>query len=418
MIRSRRLKGPTSRRLSLPATFALLAIACNTSDGVHPGGRPGFSDAGTSATENASSDGATSGTEHPPCKTKCGVACGGEDGCGGTCACAPGKDCRQGVCIDPACGPCRPNEVCSGGQCQCQPSCDGRACQADGCGGTCPCPPDLVVNAQGRTVSVTDCKDTCKGSGWSCGTLCGVDCGSCVAGKACKLGACVCAPKCDGTSCSDGCGGTCACAAGTVCDAANQCVVPEACHDTCESTGKTCGSICAAECGACGDGQSCIDGQCREGVSCRDCALQLRLIDRQVIDQKIVRVKLGVEVSVADDNSGPRLMDVRVLSDKVVQLVDATAGPALYQTGKDLFVDESTHTPWQQRGDQSYQLLAYSVSGTLRVSSGRVMTLTFDLAEPGPVNFSLVRHTQTFAPLDADSALQVTAYDQPLAVSQ
>jgi hypothetical protein len=153
-------------------------------------------------------------------------------------------------------------------------------------------------------------------------------------------------------------------------------------------------------------------------VTCRDCSLQLRLIERTVVNDKIVRVKVGVDVAVPDDNSGPRLVDVRIAADKLVNLVEATAGPALLKTGKDLFVDEATHDPWQQRGDQSYQLLAYSVSGTLRVTSGRIMTLTFDLAEPGPVNFALTRHSQTFAPLDADNVLQASTYDQPLTVSR
>jgi len=137
-----------------------------------------------------------------------------------------------------------------------------------------------------------------------------------------------------------------------------------------------------------------------------------------VVGKKIVRVKLAVEAAFPDDTSGPRLIDVRLRADKVVRLVEAQAGPALLQTGKDLFMDESTHEPWQVRGDESYQLLAYNVSGTLRVVSGLVLTATFDLAESGPVQFSLLRHNQTFAPIDVDNALQAQTYDAAVTVTK
>jgi len=153
-------------------------------------------------------------------------------------------------------------------------------------------------------------------------------------------------------------------------------------------------------------------------VSCAECGLKLRLIERQVLSNKIVRVKLAVDFDATSEQSGPRLVDVRVGSDHRVNLVQADAGPALTSTGKDLFVDQLTQDTWQEKPDRSYQLLAYSVTGTARVNTGRLMTLTFDLAESGPVTFELLRHAQTFAPLDADNVLQASTYDNSLVVSQ
>ena len=176
--------------------------------------------------------------------------------------------------------------------------------------------------------------------------------------------------------------------------------------------------MCGKGCGSCGDGQSCIDGECREGTSCSDCGLQLRLLDRRVVSNKIVRVTLGIDFQESSKDAGPRLVDIRIDSDHVVRLISAEAGPALVETGKDLFFDETTRQSWQERSDRSYQLLAYSVAGAVRLKSGRLMKLSFDLAEPGPVRFSLLRHAQTFAPLDADSALQSSQYEQALVVSQ
>ncbi|HET9955614.1 MAG TPA: hypothetical protein VFQ61_13965, partial [Polyangiaceae bacterium] len=352
------------------------------------------------------------------CTPKCGAACGTDDGCGSKCGCERGLECKEGVCLDPSCGPCRPNERCNAGKCECVPDCEGRACRDDGCGGQCQCPDGTVLNPQQQPVPRDQCKDTCGSAHFQCGEVCGVNCGTCGEGQACDAGVCKCAPKCDGTSCSDGCGGSCDCAGGTVCNAGNSCVKPAECKDTCESTGLRCGSICGQECGSCGNGQSCVDGQCREGVSCADCGLQIRLLERQVLANKIVRTKIAVDYQATSEETGPRLVDTRIGADHVVNLVEAEPGPALIQTGKDLFVDETTHRAWQEKPDESFQLLAYSVSGTLRVKSGRLVTLTFDLAEPGPVRFSLLRHAQTFAPLDADNALQSSKYEQPLVVTR
>ncbi len=60
---------------------------------------------------------------------------------------------------------------------------------------------------------------------------------ACASGTSCEDGVCRgtgcpggCCPRCDGTSCgagSDGCGGTCACAAGSACSSASTCCMPE-----------------------------------------------------------------------------------------------------------------------------------------------------------------------------------------------
>lgn len=397
---------------------ALAAMSCESKDHDSRGRVERAPAASPSAKPGSTEEADTPSSPDGSCKPKCGADCGADDGCGKKCGCADGLECEQGVCVDRACGPCRPNERCHDGKCECVPDCEGHACEADGCGGKCDCPTGTVINAAGKPVPVEECKDTCKQAGWTCGELCGVDCGECGAGLACKRGSCECEPKCDGTSCSDGCGGSCDCDGSKVCNAQQACVGSWQCKDTCESTGKTCGSICGVSCGSCGDGQSCIDGQCREGVSCADCNLQLRLLDRTVLNDKIVRVKLGVDFQANSEGAGPRLVDLRIAADRVVSLTHVEAGPALLGSGKDLFVDESTQLPFQEKPDDSYQLLAYGISGTLRVQSGRMIELTFDMAEAGPVRFTLLRHLQTFAPLESDNVLQASSYDQSLVVSR
>jgi hypothetical protein len=82
------------------------------------------------------------------CSTGCTPQCSGKacgaDGCGGTC------------------GTCGPNQTCnSSGQCtgSCTPSCSGKTCGSDGCGGSCgTCGPGQTCGSNG----------TCSGGGTQC----------------------------------------------------------------------------------------------------------------------------------------------------------------------------------------------------------------------------------------------------------
>lgn len=160
-----------------------------------------------------------------------GVTC--FDGLGGLSDCGIGY-----ACVERPNGPfgigceCNnlPDGICPGISCSadpdcatCTPSCTGRQCGDNGCGG---------------------------------------ECGTCDFGQECTAaGKCVdiCVPDCTGKQCgSDGCGGTCgACASGETCSASGACTGP--CVPHCD--GKTCGSDgCGGSCGACGDGLACTTG--------------------------------------------------------------------------------------------------------------------------------------------------------------
>ena len=80
-----------------------------------------------------------------------------------------GKECGPDGCGG-SCGACTPLQVCQGGNCACAPNCQGKQCGDDGCGGSC---------------------------------------GTCSSGT-CTGGHCNCVPDCTGKSCGDdGCGGFC-----------------------------------------------------------------------------------------------------------------------------------------------------------------------------------------------------------------
>ena len=121
------------------------------------------------------------------------------------------------------------------GRCQCTPTCEGRECGPDGCGGQCgTCADDLLCGDDGR-----------------CGGACGeaqplVLCGGgtyCPGNSSCEGTLCTCTPRFKATACD---GKPC-----TNCSA-----------DTWHCT--PCGlAECGPQCGDCPSGLSCIDGACR-----------------------------------------------------------------------------------------------------------------------------------------------------------
>ena len=113
----------------------------------------------------------------------------------------------------------------------CVPSCVGKQCGSDGCGGTCgQCLPGQICNP--ITAVCIGCSPDCNGK--QCGNDgCGGSCGNCPGGQVCTNSVCtVCTPDCAGKQCGDnGCGGSC---------------------------------------GGCPAGQDCVDGSCYQGPSCND----------------------------------------------------------------------------------------------------------------------------------------------------
>jgi len=102
---------------------------------------------------------------------------------------------------------------------RCTPSCEGKQCGDDGCGGSCGKCTDhrgAYCSADGTCSCRTDCH------GKECGDDgCGGSCGRCKSGERCQRGRCrsVCVRDCSNKECGDdGCGGSCGrCAAGMNC---------------------------------------------------------------------------------------------------------------------------------------------------------------------------------------------------------
>lgn len=191
------------------------------------------------------------------CKPSCAGKQCGPDGCGGTCGTCkdPSKaTCADGLCVDA----CSPKPV----------KCKTNACGDDGCGGICGTCPNGQACGNGQCSAValptapTSCADSC-GSVAPAGCYCVPSCqaeGSCCADfKA----VCGCKPVCGAKKCGDdGCGGACGTCGGPTpfCGADGQCTA--ACDKKC--TGKTCGPDgCGGSCGACPAGTACsYNGQC------------------------------------------------------------------------------------------------------------------------------------------------------------
>ncbi len=178
----------------------------------------------------------------PSCTPSCSGKQCGDDGCGGSCGkCTSGQQCKNGKCV------------------ACTPNCSGKQCGDDGCGGSC------GSCSTNETCKNGKCEPKCTPncSGKQCGDDgCGGSCGSCPANHDCINGKCVCRKQCTGKQCGpDGCGGSCGtCASGSVCTFNGLC-----CQPNC--TGKQCGGDgCGGSCGTCQSGYSCVGGKCVGGA--------------------------------------------------------------------------------------------------------------------------------------------------------
>ena len=185
------------------------------------------------------------------CKPSCAGKVCGDDGCGGSC----------GTCQDPT------KAACSAGQCvnPCAPkplACQTNACGDNGCGGSCGTCASGWACQDGNCTAValpsapTSCQGHC-GSSAPAGCYCVQGCEldkSCCADFA---AVCSCKAKCAGKTCGpDGCGGACGTCPGDkpFCSSVGQCTA--ACTKQCD--GKTCGSDgCGGVCGVCKDGATC-----------------------------------------------------------------------------------------------------------------------------------------------------------------
>ena len=133
---------PKKRTGLVAAALAAVLVAGGGGFAIWKAGLFGSSSSATDTPPAATGGGAAVVTTPPvSCKADCANKMCGPDGCGGNCGeCAPGRECTnsQCACATKECAGscCSRNEVCYGGSC-CSPTCTGRNCGTDGCGGTC-----------------------------------------------------------------------------------------------------------------------------------------------------------------------------------------------------------------------------------------------------------------------------------------
>jgi hypothetical protein len=148
-----------------------------------------------------------------------------------------------------------------GGACVkiCVPTCVGKTCGSDGCGGSCgACAAPATCGASGQCCAASCAGKTCGPDG------CGGSCGFCAGGVCNGAGQCACTPKCAGKNCGDdGCGGTCGgCSLGKTC-AAGLCTDPNFCQTAPCYTGYENGGCCFSS-------PYCVRGAAQANTFCRN----------------------------------------------------------------------------------------------------------------------------------------------------
>lgn len=215
--------------------------------------------------------------------------------CPEDCACSEGESCYQNLCCQPTCDadsgclsdgcggvcPCAdPLAVCSGGEC-CMPSCDGKACGDDGCGGWCgDCGAGFYCDESYQCIEPT-CAGKCGGSsGFGCycdescfeyGDCCNDVCDFCAELDPNML-YCADLSNCGNGSCDVGVGEDC-----------------ENCPSDCTCAG---GEVC----GVVNGGSACLQDMCAEGVSDLGCCYDGVLYACQ--DEIVYALDCGAQESV------------------------------------------------------------------------------------------------------------------------
>jgi hypothetical protein len=257
----------------------------------------------------------------------------------------------------------------------CVPACEGRACGEDGCGGQCgACGEGESCSAAGRceVSSPEGCAESCASAGAECGEVCGESCGECAGERSrCEGGRCVCPPDCAGKVCgdADGCGGVCA--------------------------------------------------PCPREVACAECALVLRVVEREEVEGRLRAVTLAVDYQPGAQGAAPTIADLRLKVEGPAVLERVGLGEAMLEAQKELVQSPSTGRPYQALPEGVFQFLALSSRNTNEIPGGRWLFVRFllgDTAQEGPAVFSLVKREQVLAPPGADSQLWAEAYDVPVVI--
>jgi len=212
------------------------------------------------------------------CVEMCAFQC---QGCGllencGDGVCQPLEFEKCDTCAED-CG-CQPGESCFNGAC-CHPSCDGKACGDDGCGGWCGDCGTGVCSKDGQCLTGPGCEysDVPGCGGCMCeACVCAMDPFCC---QTAWDGLCIdeCVNWCEGCSKPKNCGdGKCqpdelescsTCMEDCPCQVGEKCYQGKCCHPDC--TGKECGDDgCGGQCGECPWNEACVDFECGPNDGC------------------------------------------------------------------------------------------------------------------------------------------------------
>lgn len=258
----------------------------------------------------------------------------------------------------------------------CQPHCVEGTCGDDGCGGTCgPCTNGQVCQGE-QCVNAESCDMTCESENAQCGMVCGTSCGTCAAQHDCEQGQCICQPDCRNKTCGadNGCGGIC-----------------EPCPRT---------------------------------QNCDSCVLQLKLIAEEATQGRVHTVRVELQVQLEEGAPKPQMADLRLQVKGPAVLGRVGLSDALINAQKSLVPDAQTGLPYRRspaaEGEQGdlYAFTILSTQNRQEIAGGSWLVFEFQIGDTRaqPVEISLVKREQIFAPIQADSLLWGDEFNQSLVI--
>ena len=257
----------------------------------------------------------------------------------------------------------------------CVPQCEERICGDDQCGSTCGVCEGETECVDGACAPTQEepqgeCSETCESQGMACGQVCGVSCGECAPQERCEAGQCVCIPDCSGHACgdSDGCGGTCA--------------------------------------------------PCPRSENCEGCLLKLEVVEQTSTSPLSASVQLKLSVSMLLDASLPEMADIRLSFTGPVVIGRVGLGPALMSAQKDLIPDPATGLPYRKISENVYSFTILSTQNTDPIPSGDwlVIDLLVGDTTSEPVQVSIIKREQIFAPPSADLPLWGDTFEESVVI--
>jgi len=116
----------------------------------------------------------------------------------------------------------------------------------------------------------------------------------------------------------------------------------------------------------------------------------------------------------------PLMVDLRIKASSNATFINVLEGEALIASNKSVSTDPKTGNPWFELDENVFRIVIFSSSNLDTIGDGVLLKiqLVASVNETDYATLNIIRRDDIFAPPSADSALQISNYDQPIVISK